>query len=237
MATCCREETVSGAERSFLILEAIAQGIAEAMQQSRQTASVASDIPLHQGQHHTTQVPRELSAFQRPHSPTSSMQSRSKLSDEEGQKELELSEDEGMAPDHPTFMGLFRPALFKSLLFKAKNIVRMGADPTTSDSTLGLADPSELLFSEPATENEVIPSPKLFLDVVQRQWDLPGAHPKPNGSDKKFYTVAPELTAALQMPAIFCGHASLVAALASTIMSNDMEDALKTGQEGRADAP
>lgn len=78
-----------------------------------------------------------------------------------------LSEDEGMAPEPPAFTGLFCPALFKTLLYKAKTTAHIGTDPAMSDSALGLSDPKDLLFSEPATGNMEIPSSKLFLDVVQ----------------------------------------------------------------------
>lgn len=156
-------------QMSLLISEAIAQGIAAGLQQNHQMASTASDITLNQGQHSVPQVPRDLSAFQRPHSPTSSMQIREYLLDDEEHRELMLSEDEGMAPEPPAFTGLFRPALFKTLntRHKANTTAHIGADPAMSDSALGLSDPNDLLFSEPATGNTEIPSPKLFLDVVQ----------------------------------------------------------------------
>lgn len=59
----------------------------------------------------------EFLAPQGPHSPAPSRQSQSSLLEEEVQKDLDLSEDEGLTPDHPAFAGLFRPTLFKSLLF------------------------------------------------------------------------------------------------------------------------
>uniref|UniRef100_A0A2D4MYP9 Uncharacterized protein n=1 Tax=Micrurus spixii TaxID=129469 RepID=A0A2D4MYP9_9SAUR len=36
-----------------------------------------------------------------------------------------MSHDEGIKPDQPVFTGLFRPQLFKSLLFKAKTTARL----------------------------------------------------------------------------------------------------------------
>lgn len=78
-----------------------------------------------------------------------------------------LSDDEGPTPDPPAFKWLFCLDLFKSLLYKAKATTHLGADPVTSESALGLTDPSELFFSEPAMESEEISSPKLFLDVVR----------------------------------------------------------------------
>lgn len=86
---------------------------------------------------------------------------------------------------------------------------------------MGLTDPSELLFSEPTTQNEEILSSRLFLDVVQRQWVQPGAYPPLSGSDNNFYNVAPCLTEALQAPTI---DISVAALASSTIMSSEMED-------------
>ncbi|KAG8131809.1 hypothetical protein E2320_009712, partial [Naja naja] len=137
---------------------AIAQRIAAGLQQGHRTASVAFDTSPHVGQHLAPQVQRGL-AFQGPRSPSSSIQSREWLSGDEDQKELILSEDEGLAPDSPGLHRALSPALFKSLLYKAKTIAHMGAEPR-------LPDPNELLFSETTTESEEIPSPKLFLDVI-----------------------------------------------------------------------
>lgn len=72
-------------------------------------------------------------------------------------------------PDQPAFAGLFRPSLFKSLLFKAKNTARLGTHLPSPDPTSETVDDMDSLFSEPTTEAEVVPLPRLFLDVVQRQ--------------------------------------------------------------------
>lgn len=80
------------------------------------------------------------------------------LSIEAGQLEQELSEEEGLIPDQPIFKGLFRPHLFKALLFKAKNSIMLGTN-TSPEGALVEQDPAELLFSEPTTETEAIPAP------------------------------------------------------------------------------
>lgn len=78
-----------------------------------------------------------------------------------------MSEDEGLPLDPPTFVHLFKPAVFHFLLFKAKKVAGIpapkapqGMDPDKTDTT----DP---LFIQPNMEKEVIPSPRLFIDVVQ----------------------------------------------------------------------
>lgn len=48
------------------------------------------------------------------------------------QRDTDLSDDEGLMPDQPAFVGLFRPHIFRSLLHKAK--------PTTRQGTVQLAD-------------------------------------------------------------------------------------------------
>lgn len=47
-----------------------------------------------------------------------------------------------------------------------------------------------------------MPSPKLFLDVVQRQWANPGAGPPPIGTERHLYNVASDLTDLLQTSAV-----------------------------------
>lgn len=100
---------------------------------------------------------------------------------DEDQGDQEFSDDEGLIPDRPAFTGLFHPTLFKSLLYKAKTTAPMGVAEAPAEPPLGLQDPSERLFSEPAAEQDVIPSPKLFIDVIQRQWNQPGSLSAPVG--------------------------------------------------------
>lgn len=133
---------------------------------------------------------------------------------------MALSEDEGVAPDSLPFTGLLRPDLFH----KAKAITNLGSAlvPEPAPST---RDSGCTLFSEPTVEQEVIPSPKLFLDVVQRQWAQPGSLPPSTGTERKLYDVAADLSQVLQKPEID----GLVAALHSAaLIPTDAMDCLKT---------
>lgn len=129
----------------LIIEDAIRQGIADGIQQSRRALSVASGFSLDPGLGQVAQLPGELPTFPEPYSPASSQRSQSSLSGEEGQREMELSEDEGLTPDQPVFTGLFHPALFRSLLFKARNSTRLGADHSAPDTAVGSADPTHPL--------------------------------------------------------------------------------------------
>lgn len=111
---------------------------------------------------------------------------------------MAFSEDEGMNLDPSLFTGLFKPDLLKSLLRKAKAITNLESDPVL-DSTPNPGDSGHLLFLEPIVEAEVIPSPKLFLDIVQRQWSNPGAGLPLSRSERKLYNVAADLSEALQI--------------------------------------
>ncbi|XP_070806291.1 uncharacterized protein [Pituophis catenifer annectens] len=194
-----------------MISEAIAQGIAAGLQQKRQAAPVAPETPLHQDQHMASQHQKDLAMFQGSPSTPSSMQSKLSLSGDE--------DYEGTDPQPKAFTRLFRPALFKSLLFKAKASAQLGTDPATKESAL---DPSKLLFSELTAEIEEIPSPKLFQDVVQRQWVQLGASPSPSLVDKTFYNMAQDFMETLDPPTV---DDPVVALAPSTLLSND--DALK----------
>lgn len=84
-------------------------------------------------------------------------------------REQDMSEDEDLSPDQPSFVGLFKPQLFCSFLHKAKSTTRLGITrplPASSGEEVG---PSVPLFEDPTFEAEDIPTPKLFRDVVQRQ--------------------------------------------------------------------
>ncbi|XP_032089936.1 uncharacterized protein LOC116519935 isoform X3 [Thamnophis elegans] len=177
-------------EMRRIISEAIAQGIAAGIQQHRPAVSANA---LCQGQ-----------------APPSSMSIQEAPLVVVGAKELPPSEDNEGSPDAQGFVGLFSPALFKTLLQNAKAAAGIEADPATSDPAL--SDPNNLLFSEPVTDKEEIPCPKFFLDVVDRQWAVPGARQPPDEIDKRLYNVGPKLAAALKIPTVD----GPVAALASS---------------------
>ncbi|KAG8139559.1 hypothetical protein E2320_002326, partial [Naja naja] len=81
--------------------------------------------------------------FQGPYSPVSSKESESSLSEEEGQLDKEMLENEGLTPDQPSFTGPFRPHLFKSLLFKAKNTARVVNVSAVLKPALTMVNPDE----------------------------------------------------------------------------------------------
>lgn len=111
------------------------------------------------------------------------------------------SDDEGLGPDQPSFIGLFRPQVFHSLLFKAIATTHLG-DPPPSAGTSSLSDLATAMFAEPIIDPETIPAPKLFTDVLQCHWTLPGAGPSPNGLDKHLYNSAAPLVDLLQPPSV-----------------------------------
>ncbi|XP_070807546.1 uncharacterized protein [Pituophis catenifer annectens] len=203
----------------LMISEAIARGIAAGMQQNQQEAS---DHTPHEGQPPAPDNPRDVAALPRPLSPAPSMHSQESLLDDEEPQGSMQSEDKGGTTDTLGFTGLFNPALFKTLLHRAKATARI-EDSSASDPASGLSDPNSLVFSEPTTDNEEIPSPKLFLDVIQQQWDQPGRYPGQSMTDKQFYNVAPNLTAALEMPTIDKPVAALACA---DIITNNLDEAL-----------
>uniref|UniRef100_A0A2D4IWT4 Uncharacterized protein n=1 Tax=Micrurus lemniscatus lemniscatus TaxID=129467 RepID=A0A2D4IWT4_MICLE len=83
--------------------------------------------------------------------------------------EQPMSDDEEhLRPDQPSFTGLFKPQVFKSLLFKARTIARL--DKQIPDSQQSVREESEdLIFSQPTTEVDVIPVPKMFEDLLNKQ--------------------------------------------------------------------
>lgn len=135
-------------------------------------------------------------------SPTSADQGS--LSETDEVLESALSDDEGLFPDQSPFIGLFRPQMFCSLLFKAMATTRLREVPSSS-TVLSSLDPASALFAELTIDLKTIPAPKLFLDVLHRQWSLPGAGPSPNGLDKRIYNSAAALSDLLQLPTVDSG--------------------------------
>lgn len=77
----------------------------------------------------------------------------------------DLSDDEGQ---QPAFTGLFPPAVFKTLLFKASNVAQL--DPLVAEEAPPPPQrPFNPLFLEPAKPVDSVPAPLLFLDVIQCQ--------------------------------------------------------------------
>lgn len=69
----------------------------------------------------------------------------------------------------------------------------------------------------------MVPSPGLFLDVVQRQWAAPGAGENSSTLDKRFYNMGPDLSMALHMHVVDAPEAALAA---PSVMADSPEDVL-----------
>lgn len=136
----------------------------------------------------------------------------------------EFSEDEGLLPDKPAFTGLFRPSIFKSLLHKAKVSTNMGVSEAPVVQSQGAHHPHDDLLVVPSTEQEFIPCPKLFAEVIQKQWSQPGSLAAPSGHNKKLYCTALDLDGILQLPSIDAPVANLVS---SAVFSNHIVELLK----------
>ncbi|XP_060542553.1 lamina-associated polypeptide 2-like isoform X2 [Pantherophis guttatus] len=144
--------------------------------------------------------------------------------DEEEPEEMELSEDEDLAPERPSFTGLFRPSMFKSLLHKAKITTNMGVS-STQPSQQADSHPHDDLFQLHKPEQDFIPCPELFTDVVQKSWSQLAYISAPNGLDKKLYCLDPSLQNLIQLPSVD-GHVAQLTS--SSVISNDVLDSLRT---------
>lgn len=100
-----------------LISGAIRQGIAQGLQQraSSEVSEYVSRLSQSQRSHHLEESTGEHGLADAPGSA-----SQASLSDEEIPLDPDLSEDEGLESDQSSFVCLFRPQLFRSLLFKAQ---------------------------------------------------------------------------------------------------------------------
>lgn len=101
---------------------AISHGIASGLQQRHPNDLADCEILAAQCQNQLN-MEFHTSWPNRPESP--SLRSELSIMGEEGQRELDILEDEGLTPDIPAFTGLFPPALFRSLLFKARSTSRL----------------------------------------------------------------------------------------------------------------
>lgn len=137
---------------------------------------------------------------------------------------MELSEDEGIAPDKPVFSGLFIPSLFKSLLHKAKVTTKL-ADASLQDTQQAPSQPHDNLFSALKMEKEFIPCPQLFSEVVQHSWNSPSSLAALTALDKKLYCSAPSLQDLIHLPTVDTPVANLTS---SSNLSNDVADGLHT---------
>ncbi|XP_060547127.1 uncharacterized protein LOC132711664 [Pantherophis guttatus] len=211
----------SGSEIASLISMAIRQGIAEGLHQ--RAPSEASEMQSHQSHSHRHQESRDTVIHQESHD---SPQSKSQDSLSEGEiiSDQDLSEDEGLEPDQPAFVDLFNSQMFRSLLFKAQITTRMRLPSSSSGSSSLSSDPTTSVFLEPTVRTEVVPAPKLFSDVVQRQWNFPSTGPLPNSLDKRFYNLATDFSNILQVPSV---DSPVVALSSSSPVSGPAEEVLR----------
>ncbi|KAG8135644.1 hypothetical protein E2320_008647, partial [Naja naja] len=76
----------------------------------------------------------------------------------------------------------------------------------------------------PTVQAEVLPSPKLFLDLVHDQYNAPGSGPSSMSNDRRFYNVGPSLAKALQVPSV---DAPVIASIFTSGTPTEREDMLK----------
>lgn len=158
-----------------LISTAIRQGISEGLQKKASSPSSSSS-----GSHRSlSRAPEAHQEVQDTREPAEAEDSASQDSLSEGEipVDQDLSEDEGLEPDQPSFVGLFRPQMFRSLLYKARAVTKLGGSQPSATSTVPTPDLASALFQESTVQAEVIPAPKLFSDVVNRQWAFPSTGP------------------------------------------------------------
>ncbi|XP_013916936.1 PREDICTED: uncharacterized protein LOC106545019 [Thamnophis sirtalis] len=87
--------------------------------------------------------------------------------EEQVSRDSDLSDDEDLMPAPSSLEGLFKPVLFRSLLLKAKKVSGIPAAKPSVTMEQDKTDMTDPLFSRPIVEKDVVPSPKLFLEVFQ----------------------------------------------------------------------
>lgn len=83
------------------------------------------------------------------------------------------------------------------------------------------------MFSEPDKAVAAVPSPRLFVDVIQHQWASLGSAPLPTAADKHYFNVGLELAQILQTPSI---DAPITALLSTSNIPGEPEDGLRPSQ-------
>lgn len=85
-------------------------------------------------------------------------------------------------------------------------------------------DLTNTLFLEHTSEAAVVPSPKMFVDLITRQWASLGAGPNPTSAEKTIYNVAPDLAKSIQVPSI---DAPVAALHSSSSLPGDPAESLR----------
>lgn len=167
-----------------VIADAIKQGIAAGIQQIHHADYLPLGPASEQGFNLDPMIQYESADLHETYASDHS-HNQDQVSDYEGHQELELSEDEGMQPEQPSFTDLFPPGLFKSLLYKAINSANLGQQ--SNEPPKEQPGPSDPLFNQATAHADIVPSPQLFMDVVQKQWSTLASGPTPLATDKKHY--------------------------------------------------
>lgn len=139
-----------------MLSEVLAEILAASLQQSVASAPEPSRKP-----------PGHDRLFDRPTTSThlEGVSSGDSESGEDYPEEMEFSEDEGLLPEQPAFMGLFRPLIFKSLIHKAKVTTKFGLAPATPEGVPSLQPLHDPLFQMTKPDKDVIQCPPLFAEV------------------------------------------------------------------------
>lgn len=124
-------------------------------------------------------------SYQGPYSPEHSTRSQCYLLEGELQGEGDFSDYEWEPLCILVFKGLFNPALFKPFLAKAHSAALLGKDSASQEQ-------GEQEGTEQATETDAIPIPRMFLDVIKRQWASSALYSRPSNMENMLYSVDSE---------------------------------------------
>lgn len=158
--------------------------------------------------------------------------SSSSSSDSDGSEEgeicpedVEFADDEDLPPEKPAFKNLFKPALFKSLLHKAKKATKFRLTEGSTAKGDHPSDPHDSLFQVSTQDDDAIPYPPLFSNVLKSALGQPGSLAAPSGLDKRLYPADVALEETLAIPSVDPPVAALAS---SSMMTSDVVDGLKT---------
>ncbi|XP_039219686.1 uncharacterized protein LOC120317288 [Crotalus tigris] len=160
--------------------------------------------------------------------PSSDVSETSSQLGEEGSVELgvadtPLSEEEEPTPEQVTSSGLFDPSVFRSLLIKAIDTVKLTSaqEEAPSSSANQEANP---LFAEKVKEDPQIPCPLVFKTTVEKQWASLATTPSQSSLDKRLYNVSSSFSSLLEVPSV---DAPLTSLFSNTTVPRDMAEFLK----------
>ncbi|XP_029140291.1 dedicator of cytokinesis protein 1 [Protobothrops mucrosquamatus] len=140
------------------------------------------------------------------------------------EQEIQLSEEEEIPQEVPSFAGLFNPAFFVSILRKATSMAHLGQGSSAAEDPAPPDAEAAPVYVETVATQHRIPCPSLFLNAIKKQWSSPASLPLPGTMDKKLYNVAKELEEALEVPQVDEPLGPLVSA---TAITGEFSEALK----------